>query len=251
MTLIADVFPKLRTLKNLVRLMSKKSGLRRSFEKQHSKGAQTLLKFERQHLYHIYWSIWKQLIYKKSLLVISKILRLFSNTFSADGKYSLLDTDILSQPIQMQLSPKRKSLSSFSCEFLKSSLNFEFLEKKMTLIADVFPKLRTKKKVLRWMSKKSHFTGSLKKPHGKRDQTLLKFEPQHLYHIYWSMWRQLTYKKALLVICKILRVFSNTLIVDGKYSLLNTDNLTKAIQMQLSQRQKTFSQFFSHFWNLV
>ena len=34
---------------------------------------------------------------------------------------------------------------------------------------------------------------------------------------------------------------------DGKYSLLNTDNSTQAIQRKLSQRQKIFSQFFSAF----
>ena len=54
MILIASVFPKLLTPKNVIRSMSKKSHLRRSFEKQYNKGAQTLSKFERQHLYHIY-----------------------------------------------------------------------------------------------------------------------------------------------------------------------------------------------------
>ena len=130
MTLITDVFPKLRTLKNLVRLKSKKSGLRKSFDKQHSKGAQTLLKFERQYLYHIYWSIWKQLTYKESLLVICKILRLFFfKTLSAEGKYSLLNTDNLKQPFQMQLSQKQKTFSEFFSKFLKSSLNFEYFKK--------------------------------------------------------------------------------------------------------------------------
>ena len=43
MTLIADVFPKLRTPKNVVRYMSKKSCLRGPFDKQHAKRAQTLL----------------------------------------------------------------------------------------------------------------------------------------------------------------------------------------------------------------
>ena len=35
---------------------------------------------------------------------------------------------------------------------------------------------------------------------------------------------------------------SDMSVVD-KYSLLNRDNLTETIQMQLSQKQKTFSQF--------
>ena len=53
----------------------------------------------------------------------------------------------------------------------------------MTLIADLFPKLRTPKKVLRYLSKKSRFKGPFDRQHGKRVQTLLRSEPQHRYHI--------------------------------------------------------------------
>ena len=53
MTLIADLFPKLRTPENVVRYMSKKSRLKGPFDRQHGKRAQTLLQSERQHGYHI------------------------------------------------------------------------------------------------------------------------------------------------------------------------------------------------------
>ena len=130
MTLIAEVFPKLRSPKNKVRSMSIKSRFKGSFKKQHGKCAQTLLKFAWQNLYHIYWSLWRQLTFKKFLLVICKISRLFPNTLSADGKYSLLNRDNLTQPIQMQLSQKQKSFSQFFCAFLKPTLNFEHFQKK-------------------------------------------------------------------------------------------------------------------------
>ena len=97
------------------------------------------------------------------------------------------------------------------------------------------------------MSIKSRFKGSFGKQYGTRAQTSLKFACQHLYHIYWSMCRQLPCKKSLLVICKISRLFPNTLSVRGKYSPLNRDNLTQPIKMQLSQKQKPFSQFFAAF----
>ena len=54
MTVIADVFPKFRTLKNMVTSMSKKSRFKGSFKKQHGKRAKTLLKFAWQQLYKIY-----------------------------------------------------------------------------------------------------------------------------------------------------------------------------------------------------
>ena len=53
----------------------------------------------------------------------------------------------------------------------------------MTLIADLFPKLRTQKNVLRSMSKKPRLKGPFDRQHGKRVQTLLRSEPQHRYHI--------------------------------------------------------------------
>ena len=115
----------------------------------------------------------------------------------------------------------------------------------MTLIAEVFPKLRTPKNMVTSMSKKFRFKGSFGKQHGKRPQTLLKFPGQHLYQLYWSLWRQLTCKKSLLMTCKISRLFPNTLSADGKYSLLNRDNLTQPIQMQLCRKQNPFSEFFS------
>ena len=50
-------------------------------------------------------------------------------------------------------------------------------------------------------------------------------------------------KSLFLVIHKILRLFVNTLTVNDKDYLLNRDNLTHPIQIQLSQKQKTFSEF--------
>ena len=46
---------------------------------------------------------------------------------------------------------------------------------------------------------------------------------------------------------KILSLFVNTLTADDKHYLLNRDNLTQPIQIQLSQKQKSFSQFFFAF----
>ena len=130
MTLMADVFPILVTRKNVVRSMSKKSPFKGSFGKQHGKGPQTLWKFAWQYLSHIYWSLWKQLTCKKSLLVICNISRLFPNTLSGVGKYSLFNRDYLTQPSQMQLSRKQKTVSEFFSAFLKSSLNFEHFQQK-------------------------------------------------------------------------------------------------------------------------
>ena len=114
----------------------------------------------------------------------------------------------------------------------------------MTLIADI-QKLWILRNVVRKMSKKSRFRRHFDKQHGKWDQIVLKFEWQHFYHIYWSLWTQLSSKESLLVTGKILGLLSNTLAACHKYSLLNRDNVTQLIQMESSLKRKTFSQFFS------
>ena len=58
----------------------------------------------------------------------------------------------------------------------------KILKKEMTLIADLFLKLRTPENVVRYMSKKSRFKGPFDREHGKRVQTLLQSERQHRYH---------------------------------------------------------------------
>ena len=53
MSFIADLFAKLRTPKNVVRYMSKKSRFKGPFDRQHGKRVQTLLRSESQYRYHI------------------------------------------------------------------------------------------------------------------------------------------------------------------------------------------------------
>ena len=54
----------------------------------------------------------------------------------------------------------------------------------MTLIADLFLKLRNPENVARYMSKNSPFKGPFDKQHGKHVQTLLRSGTQECYHIY-------------------------------------------------------------------
>ena len=76
--------------------------------------------------------------------------------------------------IQMHLSQKQKIFSEFFSAFFKSALNFEHFQKKMTLIAYVFPKLTTTKNVLRQMSKSSRFKEAVDRRHGKWAEALIQ-----------------------------------------------------------------------------
>ena len=74
---------------------------------------------------------------------------MFANILTVHDKYSLFSRDNLRRPIQMELSQKQKTFSEFITASLKAGLNFEHFQKKMTLITDVFPKLRTPKNVVK------------------------------------------------------------------------------------------------------
>ena len=59
-----------------------------------------------------------------------------------------------------------------------------------------------------------------------------------------SFSEKLIWKMYPLVLGEILGVFVNTLTADGKYPVQGCENLQLPIQMQLSEKQKTFPQFF-------
>ena len=75
MTVIAYVFPKLQTAKELVRPMSKKRRFRTPLGSQDVKYCQSFVKSARQHFYHIFPSHFEKFSWKISLLVICDILR--------------------------------------------------------------------------------------------------------------------------------------------------------------------------------
>ena len=58
------------------------------------------------------------------------------------------------------------------------------------------------------------------------------------------MWKTAPLPYLLIPVqAKILGLFVNTLTADDKFSLLNRGNLLQHVQMQLSQKRKTFSEF--------
>ena len=144
-----------------------------------------------------------------------------------------------------------KYFVNFFLHFLNLETILNILKKKMSLIAHVFLNLQTPKYVVREMSKKPCFRGPLDKWHGKRAETLLKSERQHLYHIYWSLWRILELKKSLWLLCKVWGPSVNPLTADDKYSLLNRGNLLQHFQMHLSQKRKMFCKFFFTFCKFI
>ena len=76
-----------------------------------------------------------------SFLVLCEIIGVFVNTLTDGGKYPLQNCENLRLAIQMQLSRKRKSFLQFFVPFLEFLSNYKDFEKKLIVIANVFPKL--------------------------------------------------------------------------------------------------------------
>ena len=75
--------------------------------------------------------------------------------------------------IQIHLSQKQKIFSEFFSAFFESALNSEHFQKKMRLIAYVFPKIPTTKNVLRQMSTSFRFREPLDRRHSKWAKALI------------------------------------------------------------------------------
>ena len=127
---IANVFPKLGTVKLWLRPLSKKRIFRTRFDRQHVKTSQILAKSPWEHFSHVFPSFSRKLIWKMCPLVLGEVLVLFVNRLTAGGKYPVHDCENLQLPIQMQLARKRKSFSELFVPFLESTSNFKHFEKK-------------------------------------------------------------------------------------------------------------------------
>ena len=92
----------------------------------------------------------------------------------------------------------------FFAPFLKSTSILEHFSKRITLKDDVFPKIRSAKEMVRWMSTTPSFRTSFDSQHVKGSQTLIETAQQHFYNAF--AWEKLSRKVSLIVTCEIVDV---------------------------------------------
>ena len=127
---IANVFPKLSTVQGFVTPLTIQRHLKTSFDSQHVKQFQTLVKSSWEHFYQIFSSLWAEIIWTTSPWLKFGIIELFVNTWTADYNYPVPVCENLPFPIQIQLSPKQKAFFWFFIPFMKYPTTFEHLKKK-------------------------------------------------------------------------------------------------------------------------
>ena len=134
--------------------------------------------------------------------------------------------------------------SFFFLHFCNLHQIWNILKKKIMVIAKVILKLQTVKDFVRPFCKKHRFGTRSYSQNVKVCQVLAKSPWESFYHVFSSFWGKLIWKLFPLVLGKILAVFVKTLTADGKYPVQYCENLQLPIQMQLSEKRKTFYQFF-------
>ena len=101
---IGNVFPKLAVVQGLVTPLTIQQRLKTSFDSQHVKRFQRLVKSSWKHFYHIFSSFRGEMIWKISPWLMFGIIVLFANTWTADYKYPVPGCENLSFAIQIQFS---------------------------------------------------------------------------------------------------------------------------------------------------
>ena len=241
MIVIANVFPKVQTVKVLVRQISKKIRFRTLFDIQHVKASQILAKSSWERFCQVFPSFSGKLICQMAPLVLGEVLVLFFNRLSADGKCPVISCETLHSQFKYNDLKNENIFLNFVFHFWNLHQFLSILKKRMIVIADLFPKLQTVTILVRPLYKKRCFRTRFERQHVKASQILAKFPWDCFCHVVSSFWGMLTPKMSPLVLGETLVVFFNRLTPDGKYHVQDCKILQIRTQIKLSEKQKTFS----------
>ena len=246
----ANVFPKLATVQGLVTPFTIERPLKTSFDSQHVKRYQTLVKSSWEYFYHIFSSLWDEIIWKISPWLKFEIIGFLLT-------HGLSITSILFRIVRICRSLFKSSSLKNKKHFLGVLFHLWHLhqisnifKKKKTIIANVFPKLATVQGLVTPLNIQRRLKRSFDSQHVKRYQTLVKSSWVHFYHIFSSLWGERIWKispwlkfeiieflltHGLLITCilfRIVRIFR---------SLFKSSSL---------KNKKYFPAFLFHLWNL-
>ena len=230
---IGNVFPKLATVQGLVTPLTIHHSFKTSFDSQHVKRLKTLAKRSWEHFYHIFSSLWGEIIWK-----ISPWLR-----FEIIGFLLTQGLPITSILIRIV----RICRSLFKSSYLKNKKHFlgflfhwwnlrqfsNIFERKKIVIAHVFPKLATVQVLVTPLTVQRRLKTSFDSQHVKRFQTLVKSSWEYFYHIFSSLWGEIVWKTSPWLKFGIIGFFLNTWTADHKYPVLDCENLPFTVPIQL------------------
>ena len=208
--------------------------LKTSFDSQHVKQFQTLVKSSWKHFYHIFSSLWGEIIWKISPWLKFEIIEFLLT-------HGLPITSILFRIV-------RNCRSLFKSRYLKNKKHFlgfllhlwhlhqiwNVFKKKKIVTANVFPKLTTVQGLVTPLTIQRGLKSSFDSQHVKRFQTLVKSSWDHFYQMFSSHWGEIIWKTSPWLKFEIIGLFVNTRTADYKSPDLGCENLPFPIQIHLS-----------------
>ena len=168
---IANVFPKLATVQGLVTPFTIERRLKTSFDSQHVKRYQTLLKSSWEHFYHKFSLLWGEIIWKISPWIKFEFIGFLLT-------HGLLITSILFGIVRILRSLFKSSSLKNKKNFLGFLLHLwnlhqilNIFQQKKVVIANVFPKLATVQGLVTPLNIQRRLKTSFDSQHVKRYQT--------------------------------------------------------------------------------
>ena len=126
---IGNVFPKLATVQRLVRPLTIQRSLKTSFDSQHVKRFQTLAKSSWEPFYHIFSSLWGEIIWKISPWLRFQIIG-FLLTHGLPITSTLFRIVRIHRSLLKSSYLKLKNIFSVFIPFMESPSNFKLVQKK-------------------------------------------------------------------------------------------------------------------------
>ena len=172
---------------------------------------------------------------------------MFINTLTAVGKYPVQDCENLQLPIKMELSEKRKSFPEIFVPFLESTSNFKHFERKDDRHSQCVSETTDCVKLGKTTLWKALFQNILWESTCESVPNTYEISMRALLSCFFIIVREIDLEMSQPVWGETLVVFVNKLSADGKYPVQDCENLLLPIEMQLSKKEKSFSQFFVPF----
>ena len=231
---IANVFPKLATVQGLVTPFTIERRLKTSFDSQHVKRYQTLVKSSWEYFYHIFSSLWAEIIWKISPWWKFEIIGFLLTHGLSITSILFRFVIICCSQFKSSSLKKKKHFLGFLFHLWNLHQILNNFKKKNIVIAHLFPKLATLRGLVRPLTIQRRLKTSFDSQHVKRYQTLVKSSWEHFYQIFSSLWGQIIWKTSPWLKFGITGLFVNTRFADYKYPVRDCEILPFPIQIQFS-----------------
>ena len=208
--------------------------LKTSFDSQHGKRFLTLVKPSWDNFYHIFLSLWGEIIWKISPWLKFEIIGLFVNTSTADYKYPVPDCENCCSLFKSSYLKNKKDCMSFLLHLWILHQLLSIFKKRKIVIPNVYLKLATVQGLVTPLINQRRLKTCFDSQHVKRFQTLVKSSWDNFYHISSSIWGEIIWKISPWLKFEIIGLFVNTWTADYKYPVPDCENLLFPIQIQLS-----------------